>query len=388
MFRLSILLTAGLFWLAAPALAQTDSGELRVLIAIDPSDSEALLISTAGISSALGAASGATVKVTKSNDLRNAMRATRTGEYELFIAPAHVAASALGHGYELVGATANEEEYQLVGSANKSSVADFKDAKLYLTQQDSVGAYVARGILNDAGQSLKAFREVLYRRTSGAGLFAIETGIVDATVAKRADAAAWLKANPGKGNVVLTSRPVPGGLSVVVRENVPAPLKAKLIAWLRSPGGVMSGIGRVQYRPDVASYKYVAALGNFTPAQLPGATRVTAIEVGELVKRGAQVVDVRTDKECRERRIRGALCVPYVEKSLKDVAFDSDADDFSGLDKLDKSKLLVFACNGAECWKSYKASRVAVTKGFKNVYWFRGGLPEWLGAGLPVDAGA
>ncbi len=387
MLRISIVL-ASLVVLAPTAHAQTDSvGELRVLIAIDPSDSEALLISTSGVASALGAAAGVPVKVTKSNDLGNAMRATRTAEFELFIAPAHVAASALAHGYELVGATANEEEYQLVGRADKSAVADFKGAKLYLTQQDSVGAYVARGILNDAGQSLKTFREVMYRRTSGAGLFAVETGIVDATVAKRADAALWLKANPGKGTVLLTSRPVPGGLSVVVRENVPAPLKAKLIAWLRSPAGVMSGIGRVQYRPEVASYKYVAALGNFTPAQLPGATRVTASEVGELVKRGGQVVDVRSDKECRERRIRGAVCVPYGEKSLKDVAFDSDADDFTGLDKLDKAKVLVFACNGAECWKSYKASRVAVAKGFKSVYWFRGGLPEWLGAGLPVDVG-
>ena len=45
-------------------------------------------------------------------------------------------------------------------------------------------------------------------------------------------------------------------------------------------------------------------------------------------------------------------------------------------------------CNGAECWKSYKASKVALARGFTTMYWFRGGLPEWLARGLPNDQGA
>lgn len=80
----------------------------------------------------------------------------------------------------------------------------------------------------------------------------------------------------------------------------------------------------------------------------------------------------------------------YVEKSLKDVAFNAAQDDFQALDKvpgLDKSKPVIFACNGAECWKSYKAAKVAASKGFKTVYWLRGGLPEWDESGLPTEAG-
>ena len=60
------------------------------------------------------------------------------------------------------------------------------------------------------------------------------------------------------------------------------------------------------------------------------------------------------------------------------------------LDKLpglDKAKPVIFACNGAECWKSYKAAKVATTKGFKSVYWLRGGLPEWDETGLPTEGG-
>ena len=55
--------------------------------------------------------------------------------------------------------------------------------------------------------------------------------------------------------------------------------------------------------------------------------------------------------------------------------------------KLDKTKPVIFACNGAECWKSYKAAKVAAAKGFKSVYWLRGGLPEWDAGGLPTEGG-
>lgn len=59
-----------------------------------------------------------------------------------------------------------------------------------------------------------------------------------------------------------------------------------------------------------------------------------------------------------------------------------------GAGKLDRQKPVVFHCNGPECWKSYKAAKVALSKGFKTVYWFRGGYPEWESRGLPIDSTA
>ena len=50
--------------------------------------------------------------------------------------------------------------------------------------------------------------------------------------------------------------------------------------------------------------------------------------------------------------------------------------------------MLVFGCNGPECWKSHKASIAALKAGYKNVNWFRGGLPEWRAAGLAVNINA
>ena len=61
-------------------------------------------------------------------------------------------------------------------------------------------------------------------------------------------------------------------------------------------------------------------------------------------------------------------------------------DQWAGPEKLDKNQPVIFHCNGAECWKSYKAARVALTKGFKTVYWFRGGFPEWENGGLAVES--
>jgi hypothetical protein len=44
-----------------------------------------------------------------------------------------------------------------------------------------------------------------------------------------------------------------------------------------------------------------------------------------------------------------------------------------------------FHCNGAECWKSYKAAKVALSNGFTTVYWFRGGFPG-ESSGLAVES--
>ena len=245
---------------------------------------------------------------------------------------------------------------------------------------------MARGMLNESGQSLKIFQQVMYRRTSGAGLFAIDTGLVDATVAKSTDVENWVKQNNSKATVVLSSRAVPGGMSVVVKKSLSDTTRARIENWFLSAAGTIAGVGRVAYRSDPANYKYVSALGNWTPSQLPGATIVTAAEVLALQQKGVPIVDVRIAKEYQEKHIRGAISIPYAEKSLKDVAFDPAMDEWAGPQLLDKNKAVIFHCNGAECWKSYKAARVALTKGFKSVYWFRGGFPEWDEHGLAVES--
>lgn len=378
------LLASGLWTLVL--VAGSALADLKIMVGVDPSDRESMVISVLDMQQTLSKIAGQPVLAVKSQDLGDVMRSTRTGEYDVYIAPAHVAASALAHGYTLIGSTDRDELYHLVARPGAKAPADLSGGKIYLTQQDSVAAYMARGMLNEAGQSLKMFQEVFYRTSSGAGLFAIDAGLVDATVAKKGDYEKWVKENNSKSAVLLSSRAVPGGMSVVVKKTLPELTRSKLETWLNSPAGTLAGIGKVSYHSELANYKYVAALGNWTPSQLPGVRMVTASEVAVLSQKGVPIVDVRTAKEYHERHIRGATSIPYGEKSLKDVAFDPALDQWAGPEKLDKAKPVIFHCNGAECWKSYKAAKVALSKGFTSVYWFRGGMPEWESSGLAVES--
>jgi rsbT co-antagonist protein RsbR len=101
---------------------------------------------------------------------------------------------------------------------------------------------------------------------------------------------------------------------------------------------------------------------------------------------GVPVVDTRVAAEYAEAHIKGAISVPYKEKSAKDAGFDATQDSFD-LTKLpaDKNAPVVFYCNAGECWKSYKASVQAIKAGHKKVNWFRGGIPEWKSKGLPTE---
>lgn len=128
------------------------------------------------------------------------------------------------------------------------------------------------------------------------------------------------------------------------------------------------------------------AIAAETPTSLAGVTVVTADQAKKLADGGAAMVDTRVANEYVQEHIKGAKSVVYKEKSPKDVKFDPKEDSFD-LAKLpaDKNVPVVFYCNGAECWKSYKASKLAIDGGYKKVNWLRGGIPEWKAKGYPVQ---
>jgi len=364
--------------------------ELTAVVAVEPTARKAAhTILRSAVESGLSKATAQTTSVAISEDLADVMRATRSAGYDVFIGPAQVAASALQRGYELVGATRKSDQYVLVGAARIPAVAGLKGQRLYLPQQDSVYTYMARGMLNEAGLSFKDLKSVQHEKFPQAGLTAISLGVIDATVVHVDDWTEWSAVHPGEARVLMTSRPVPGGFSIVVKKELAAETRTKLAQWLQAPSG-QTGMAPVIVRPEATEYRRVAELGLFTPLGLPGVQRVSAKEAQQLQAKGALLVDTRTEKEYKTKRIKGALLASYVEKSLKDVAFNATQDDFQALERLsdiNAAKPVIFACNGAECWKSYKAAKVAAGKGYKNVFWLRGGLPEWDAEGLPTEGG-
>lgn len=128
------------------------------------------------------------------------------------------------------------------------------------------------------------------------------------------------------------------------------------------------------------------ALATDSPLTLKGAEIVDAAKAKALMDGGAKLFDTRSANEYAEAHAKGAINVPYKEKSAKDVSFDAALDTFD-ISKLpaDKSAAIITQCNGVECWKSYKSATLAIKAGYKKVYWFRGGFPEWKAKGLPVE---
>ena len=362
--------------LSARALA-----DISALVVMEPTNrKDGMMVSRDALQNHLSKILGETVTVTTTEDLTDAMRATRSGGYDIFISPPQVAASALAHGYSLVGSTDSDEQYLLVGQSRIASVSALRGSQIYLPQQDSIYTYLARGMLNANGLSFKDLKNVDYQRYPQAGLVALMINSSEATIVRRADWESWNKEHGGVAKVLAVSTAVPGGFSVSIRKKLPAETRARLAHWFETDA-TTCGLKPIYAHPDLTPYTRVAELGTFTPKALPGATVVTLPEVKALVENGAVLVDTRIAEEYKDKHIPGALWLPYGEKSLKDVAFDAHADNFPGLAKLDREQNIVFQCNGPECWKSYKASKAAIAAGYKHVYWFRGGMPEWETAG-------
>lgn len=342
----------------------------------------------------LGASIGTDVKLVIGRDPSRELQKMRAGMYEVLVGPAHVIGAAMRYGYEPVARFAGEESAAFVAS-KASGVKTFEAAKgkrLALPPTDSLATYLARGELNAKGVVTKEyFTDIREHRYHEVALMALEVGQADIAVAESRIAKEWAAKNGG--TILLETRATPG-LGIAVNAKLDKATKDRIRAAFLSPNPRIVASTKV-LGLDVTSataitaedYKYVSTLGYFTPRTLPGATMVTAPEVSDLLKKGATLYDTRSAEEYNTRHIQGAKLLPYGEKSRKEVGFDDKADTFD-VTKLpaDKNAPVVFACNGAECWKSYKASLVALKAGHKQVYWFRGGFPEWNLAGLPTES--
>jgi len=128
-------------------------------------------------------------------------------------------------------------------------------------------------------------------------------------------------------------------------------------------------------------------LAQETPTAAPaGVKLVEAPAVVDLQKQGAVLVDTRKAIEFSEATIKGAISVPYdPEKSAKDANFDASQDKFNMAKFADKNAHVVLFCNSGSCWKSYKAAVVMAKAGYKNVYWYRNGVPDWKARKLPME---
>ena len=122
-----------------------------------------------------------------------------------------------------------------------------------------------------------------------------------------------------------------------------------------------------------------------TPMSIPGGSFVDVTKAKALHDKGAVFVDARVSAEYAEKHIKGAINVVFKEVNKKVSKLDPK-DEFD-LKKLpaDKAKAMVFYCNGSPCWRGYKGADAAIKAGYKNVSWFRDGLPAWEEKNFPTE---
>ena len=127
----------------------------------------------------------------------------------------------------------------------------------------------------------------------------------------------------------------------------------------------------------VAPLSHAAKPGYSAPEEVPGARTVTVEEVKSLFDAGVVIVDVRSPRLHTRRHIPGAIHLDlktvYDEESLAAVA--------------KKDEPLVIYCSGVKCSRSSRASADAVSWGYKEVLYFRGGIVDWRDAGYPMESG-
>lgn len=341
----------------------------------------------------IGGAAGSEIRLSYGRDLTRELQRTRSRGSDLMIGPAHVIGSAIRYGYEPVARLPGEERAVFIASA-ESKVTSFEQARgkrLALPPSDSLATYLARGEFNAKGVQAKSyFASVREYRFHEAALLALEFGQADVAVADRRLAEEWVARH--KGRILLETQPAPmTGVAILstvdkaTKERVRAALLKPNAKSVESAGFVAKDVRSMQ--PTVAKeYDYVATLGYFTPRVLDGVKIVGADEVQALLGKGAVLYDTRSEEEYRDKHIKGAKWLPYKEKSAKEVGFDVSKDAFDVARAGGKDAPVIFACNGAECWKSYKSCVAARKAGYKQVYWFRGGFPEWVARGYPVES--
>jgi len=378
------------------AASAASSPQLKLSISAEPRNevSTAMFMERyATLAQYVGVTTGAPVHLNFGRDLTRELEQTRSRGYDVMIGPAHVIGSAIRYGYEPVARFRGEERAVFIATAASgvATLAEAKGKRLALPPTDSLATYLARGELNALGIQAKSFfAEIRQFRYHEAALLALELGAADIAVADPELAKQWLTRN--KGRILLETKPAPE-IGVAVLSTLDKGLKERIRAAFMSPNAkaaaatAEAGLDVRKMEPISAKdYEYVSTLGYFTPRSLEGVTIVSAEEAADMMKRGIPLYDTRVEEEHREGHIKGAKWLPYAEKSAKEVGFDASKDRFDVARVGDKSAPVVFACNGAECWKSYKSCVAAVKAGYKQVYWFRGGFPEWAGKGYPVES--
>ena len=113
------------------------------------------------------------------------------------------------------------------------------------------------------------------------------------------------------------------------------------------------------------------------PSSLPGIKNIGAEELKRWMdqKKKFVLLDNRLRIDFEKEHIKGAELLT-VDDLIKNPQI---------ADKYNKEDIIVVYCNGVKCWRSPAAALLLQHLGFKNIYWYREGIPDWIKRGYPTE---
>lgn len=117
--------------------------------------------------------------------------------------------------------------------------------------------------------------------------------------------------------------------------------------------------------------------GSYTsPPSLPGSKVINEKQLIDLINSRDElvVIDSRTANDRQLGHIEGSVWLVDTRTNCETLK-----------EKLPGLKTpVVFYCNGIKCRRSDNAVGIARDCGYKEIYWYRGGIESWLGNRLPL----
>ena len=129
-------------------------------------------------------------------------------------------------------------------------------------------------------------------------------------------------------------------------------------------------------------------VGSPTPNAIPVGKIISTVLLEEEIRKGTQFLLVDVLEGQHPQTIVKARYIAYGGRggSFTDQVQSALVSELNQLTNGRKDFPIVFFCQGVRCWESYNAVLRAWNAGYRNVYWYRGGLQAWQEAGFPMTA--